>query len=62
MRIAFQHLRLIAERGTEVYSLHPEKPYFEAEPAPGVRIGTAPGAGMTLSFGIAERSMERMGL
>jgi len=65
LREAATFLRLpepsIAERWHGVYSLHPEKPYFEAEPAPGVRIVTAPGgSGMTLSFGIAERSMERM--
>ena len=41
----------IAERWHGVYSLHPERPFFEAEPAPGVRIVTAPGgSGMTLSF------------
>ena len=53
----------IVERWHGVYSLHPEKPYFEAAPAPGVRIVTAPGgSGMTLSFGIAERTMEKIGL
>jgi len=47
----------IAERWHGVYSLHPERPFFEAEPAPGVRIMTAPGgSGMTLSFGLAERT------
>jgi FAD dependent oxidoreductase TIGR03364 len=47
----------IAERWHGVYSLHPERPFFEAEPAPGVRIVTAPGgSGMTLSFGLAERT------
>jgi FAD dependent oxidoreductase TIGR03364 len=47
----------IAERWHGIYSLHPERPFFEAEPAPGVRIMTAPGgSGMTLSFGLAERS------
>jgi len=53
----------IAEHWHGVYSLHPEKPYFEAEPEKGVRIVTAPGgSGMTLSFGLAERTMESMGL
>jgi len=47
----------IAERWHGVYSLDPERPFFEAEPAPGVRIVTAPGgSGMTLSFGLAERT------
>jgi FAD dependent oxidoreductase TIGR03364 len=49
----------IAERWHGVYSLHPERPYFQAEPAAGVRIVTAPGgSGMTLSFGLAERSVQ----
>jgi FAD dependent oxidoreductase TIGR03364 len=51
----------IAERWHGVYSLHPEQPFFEAEPAPGVRIVTAPGgSGMTLSFGLAERTAMAM--
>jgi FAD dependent oxidoreductase TIGR03364 len=46
----------IAERWHGVYSLHPDRPFFEAEPAPGVRVVTAPGgSGMTLSFGLADR-------
>ncbi|HXB75129.1 MAG TPA: TIGR03364 family FAD-dependent oxidoreductase [Candidatus Acidoferrales bacterium] len=52
---------LIAERWHGVYSLHPERPFFEAEPAPGVRIVTAPGgSGMTLSFGLADRTAKAM--
>jgi FAD dependent oxidoreductase TIGR03364 len=48
----------MAERWHGVYALHPERPFFEAEPAPGVRIVTAPGgSGMTLSFGLAERTV-----
>jgi FAD dependent oxidoreductase TIGR03364 len=47
----------IAERWHGVYSLHPRRSFFEHEPAPGVRIVTAPGgSGMTLSFGLAERT------
>ena len=47
----------IAERWHGVYALHPELPYFRAEPAPGVHVVTAPGgSGMTLSFGLAERT------
>jgi FAD dependent oxidoreductase TIGR03364 len=53
----------IAQRWHGVYSTHPEKPFFEAEPATGVRIVTAPGgSGMTLSFGLAERTLDQMGL
>jgi FAD dependent oxidoreductase TIGR03364 len=47
----------IAERWYGVYSLHPDQPFFMAEPEPGVHIVTAPGgSGMTLSFGLAERT------
>jgi FAD dependent oxidoreductase TIGR03364 len=53
----------IAERWHGVYSLHPQRPFFEATPAPGVRIVTAPGgSGMTLSFGLAERTALSLGL
>jgi len=45
-----------------VYALDPERPFFEAEPAPRVRIITAPGgSGMTLSFGLAEQTVEAIG-
>jgi glycine/D-amino acid oxidase-like deaminating enzyme len=61
LREAATFLRLpdprIAQRWHGVYSLHPSQPFFDAEPAPGVRIITAPGgSGMTLSFGLAERT------
>jgi FAD dependent oxidoreductase TIGR03364 len=51
----------IAELWYGVYPLHPQKPFFAAEPAPGVRIVTAAGgSGMTLSFGLAERTAKAM--
>jgi FAD dependent oxidoreductase TIGR03364 len=52
----------ISERWHGVYALDPERPFFEACPAAGVRIVTAPGgSGMTLSFGLAERTAEAIG-
>ena len=53
----------VAERWHGVYSTHAEKPFFDAEPAAGVHIVTAPGgSGMTLSFGLAERTMAGLDL
>jgi D-hydroxyproline dehydrogenase subunit beta len=53
----------IAEHWHGVYSLHPTRPNFSAEPEKGVRIVTAPGgSGMTLSFGLAERTLDALGL
>ena len=53
----------IAERWHGVYSTHSEKPFFEAEPAAGIHIVTAlGGSGMTLSFGLAERTIAGLGL
>jgi FAD dependent oxidoreductase TIGR03364 len=67
LREAKTFLRLpdfrIVQRWHGVYSIHPEKPFFEADPASGVHIVTAPGgSGMTLSFGLAERTLDRIGI
>jgi FAD dependent oxidoreductase TIGR03364 len=46
----------IAERWNGMYTRHPERPWFEAEPLPGVHVCTGfSGAGMTLSLGVGER-------
>lgn len=53
----------IAQRWHGVYSLVPERSFFGAQPAAGVRIVTGTsGSGMTLSFGLAERTLSEMGL
>jgi FAD dependent oxidoreductase TIGR03364 len=47
----------MAEFWHGVYALHPQLPFFEATPQPGVRVLTGVGgSGMTLSFGLAERT------
>jgi D-hydroxyproline dehydrogenase subunit beta len=46
----------IASRWNGVYVKHPTEPYFVARPAAGVTVVTGVGgAGMTLSFGLAEK-------
>lgn len=67
LREAETFLRLpdfrVAERWHGVYSTHAEKPFFEAEPAAGIHMVTAlGGSGMTLSFGLAERTIAGLGL
>jgi hypothetical protein len=53
----------IAQRWYGVYAKHPEKLYLSLDAAPGVKIVTSPGgAGMTLAFGVAARTIEEMGL
>ncbi len=47
----------IARRWHGIYARHEDFPAFEAEPMPGVHIRTGTGgAGMTMAFGLAERS------
>jgi FAD dependent oxidoreductase TIGR03364 len=53
----------VAEHWHGVYAKHPEQPFVSWAPAPNVRIVTAPGgSGMTLSFGLAEQTMDGMGI
>lgn len=51
----------ISERWHGIYGKHPTQTHFEAEPLPDVFVcmGTG-GAGMTMSFGLAERFWERI--
>lgn len=50
----------IAQRWHGLYAKHPSQPAFEARPQPNVHVCTATGgAGMTMSFGLAERAWQR---
>jgi FAD dependent oxidoreductase TIGR03364 len=51
----------LAQRWHGVYAKHPQEPYLSLSPASGVHIITSPGgSGMTLSFGIAEKTLAGM--
>ncbi|HTJ30920.1 MAG TPA: TIGR03364 family FAD-dependent oxidoreductase [Acidobacteriaceae bacterium] len=51
----------IVERWHGIYAKHPQKPLVTISPAENVRIVASPGgSGMTLSFGMAERSLQEM--
>ena len=50
----------ISQHWHGVYAKHPALPVFEANPAPGIHICTGTGgAGMTMSFGLAEQMWSR---
>jgi hypothetical protein len=52
----------IAQHWHGVYAKHPDRPYLSVSPALNVRGVTATGgAGLTLTFGLAEETMKEMG-
>ncbi|MFM7057084.1 MAG: TIGR03364 family FAD-dependent oxidoreductase [Planctomycetota bacterium] len=51
----------IAERWHGIYAKHPRLPVFQCSPLPGLQIFTGTGgAGMTMSFGLAEQFWNRL--
>jgi FAD dependent oxidoreductase TIGR03364 len=48
----------VIERWEGVYPVHPSQPYVLEEIRPGVRLVNTFGTGMTLAFGVAERSVQ----
>lgn len=51
----------VAQRWQGVYAKHPDQTFFVAHPAPGATVVTGVGgAGMTLSFGLAEKIVEEL--
>jgi D-hydroxyproline dehydrogenase subunit beta len=51
----------IAQQWHGVYAKHPDHPYLRVTPAPGVRVVTVTsGIGMTMSFGIAEETLQEL--
>lgn len=52
----------VASRWLGVYAKHPDSPVVRLRPEPGVNlVGSPGGAGMTLSFGIAEQTIQQLG-
>jgi D-hydroxyproline dehydrogenase subunit beta len=53
----------IAEQWHGVYAKHPDRPYVNWTPAKGVRVvNVTTGIGMTMSFGIADKTIRELGL
>jgi hypothetical protein len=51
----------IAARWHGIYAKHPREAYFVAQPAPGATVATCVGgAGMTLSFGLADQVVRNL--
>jgi D-hydroxyproline dehydrogenase subunit beta len=51
----------IAQHWHGVYAKHPQHPYLRLAPSPGVRVvAVTSGIGMTMSFGIAEETLQEV--